>query len=65
MKFFSLLVLIGAVLALGIIGIFAAKLLLGLLPKSLVTVILAVAGFILVLAVIRLNSRQAVAAAEK
>jgi hypothetical protein len=65
MKFFSLLVLIGATLALGIVGIFAAKLLLGLMPKSLVVLILAVAGFALVWATIRLNSCQAVAAPEK
>jgi hypothetical protein len=65
MKFFSLLVLIGATLVLGIVGIFAAKLLLGIMPRSLVVVILAAAGFALVWTVIRLNTGQAGAAPEK
>ena len=56
MKFFHLLVLIGSTLALGIVGIFSAKFLLGLMPKIWVVLILAVVGFILVLAVIRINS---------
>jgi hypothetical protein len=65
MKFFSLLVLIGATLVLGIVGIFAAKLLLGIMPRSLVVVILAAAGFALVWTIIRLNTGQAGAAPEK
>ena len=56
MKFFHLLILIGATLALGIVGIFSAKLLLGLMPKIWVVLILAAAGFVLVVAVIRINS---------
>jgi hypothetical protein len=59
MKLFPELILIGATLALGIIGIFSARLLLGVMPKSLVTIILAAAGFVLIRAVIRLNTRQA------
>jgi lipopolysaccharide export LptBFGC system permease protein LptF len=65
MKFFSLLVLIGATLVLGIVGIFAAKLLLGIMPRSLVVVIPGAAGFALVWTVIRLNTGQAGAAPEK
>jgi hypothetical protein len=65
MKFFSLLVLIGATLALGIVGVFAAKLLLGIMANSLVVIILSAAGFILVWTVIRVNSRQAAGALEK
>jgi hypothetical protein len=56
MNFFHLLLLIGSTLALGIVGIFSAKFLLGLMPKVLVVLILAAVGFILVLAVIRINS---------
>jgi hypothetical protein len=56
MKYFHLLILIGATLALGIIGIFSAKMLLGLMPKVWVVLILAAAGFVLVVAVIRINS---------
>jgi len=56
MKFFHLLILIGATLALGIVGVFSAKMLLGLMPKVWVVLILAAAGFVLVVAVIRINS---------
>jgi len=56
MKFFHLLILIGSTLALGIVGIFSARFLLGLMPKVWVVLILAAVGFILVLAVIRINS---------
>ena len=56
MKFFHLLILIGSTLALGIVGIFSARYLLGLMPKVWVVLILAAVGFILVLAVIRINS---------
>jgi hypothetical protein len=55
-KFFHLIVLIGATLALGIVEIFSAKLLLGMMPKSLVVLILAAVGFVLVWAVIRINT---------
>jgi hypothetical protein len=58
MKFFQLLILIGANLALGIVGIFSAKLLLGMMPKSLVVLILAAVGFVLVWAVIRINTSK-------
>jgi hypothetical protein len=59
MKFFPALVLIVAVLALGIMGILESKILLGVMSKSLVVVILAAAGFALVWAAIRFNSRLA------
>ena len=58
MHFFSLMALIGVTLALGIAGVFVSKLLLALMAKSLVILIMAVAGFALVYAVIRLNSRE-------
>jgi hypothetical protein len=64
MKFFQLLILIGANLALGIVGIFSAKLLLGMMPKSLVVLILATVGFVLVRAVIRINTPKPVVRAE-
>ena len=56
MKFFHLMILIAATLALGIVGIFSAKIMLGIMPKSLVVLILVPAEFILVWVVIRLNS---------
>jgi hypothetical protein len=59
MEFFQRVILIGAMLALGIFLIFAAKLLLGLMAKVWVVLILAAAGFFLVVAVIRINSRPA------
>ena len=65
MKFFHLAILIGAMLALGILLIFAAKLLLGLLPKVWVVLLLAVCEFLLVVAVIRLNSLKAAASGEQ
>jgi hypothetical protein len=58
MKFFHLLILIGSTLALGIVGIFSARFLLGLMPKVWVVLILAAVGFFLVVAVVRINSRQ-------
>jgi hypothetical protein len=58
MNFFSAAILIGAMLALGIAGVFIAKLLLTMMAKPLVVLIMAIAGYILVWAVIRLNSRE-------
>jgi hypothetical protein len=65
MKFFHLIILIGATLALGIIEIFSAKLLLGMMPKSLVVLILAAVGFVLVWAVIRINTPNTTMRAEE
>jgi hypothetical protein len=65
MKFFHLIVLIGATLALGIVGIISAKLLLGMMPKSLVVLILAAVGFVLVWAVIRINTPKPAMRAEE
>ncbi len=65
MKFFHLIVLIGATLALGIVEILSAKLLLGMMPKSLVVLILAAVGFVLVWAVIRINTPKPVVRAEE
>ena len=58
MNFFSTTILIGATLALGIAGVFIAKLLLAMMAKPLVVLIMAVAGYIIVWAVIRINSRE-------